>query len=161
MCSLKQMLCVRSNSCYVFTQTDAMCSLKPMLCVHSNSCYVFTQTDAMCSLKQMLCVHSNSCQCLLKQLPVFAWLKSSHEVCCSPGNHDWMDCLQNYFRFVCYRKWLGGWLMPQQTSYFATQLPHGWWLFGLDIALTDDIDVAQYAFFHKVSCTPRHSADDS
>ncbi len=33
---------------------------------------------------------------------------------------------------------------PQEKSYFALRLPHGWWLFGLDLALVDDIDMCQY-----------------
>lgn len=39
--------------------------------------------------------------------------------------------------------WLGGWLLPQEKSYFALKLPHGWWMFGLDLALTHDIDMCQ------------------
>jgi len=31
----------------------------------------------------------------------------------------------------------------QENSYFALHLPHGWWLFGLDLALVDDIDMCQ------------------
>ena len=31
----------------------------------------------------------------------------------------------------------------QEKSYFALALPHGWWLFGLDLALVDDIDMCQ------------------
>lgn len=33
---------------------------------------------------------------------------------------------------------------PQEKSYFALRLPHGWWVFGLDLALVDDIDMCQY-----------------
>ncbi len=43
-----------------------------------------------------------------------------------PGNHDWFDGLATYTRYILSRDWLGGWLMPQRTSYFATKLPHGW-----------------------------------
>ena len=39
--------------------------------------------------------------------------------------------------------WIGGWLLPQEASYFALALPHGWWLFGLDLALDHDIDMCQ------------------
>ncbi len=39
--------------------------------------------------------------------------------------------------------WIGGWLLPQEASYFAIALPHGWWLFGLDLALDHDIDMCQ------------------
>ena len=31
----------------------------------------------------------------------------------------------------------------QEASYFALRLPQGWWLFGLDLALLDDIDMCQ------------------
>ena len=31
----------------------------------------------------------------------------------------------------------------QEKSYFALHLPHGWWLFGIDLALVEDIDMCQ------------------
>jgi len=31
----------------------------------------------------------------------------------------------------------------QEKSYYALRLPQGWWLFGLDLALVDDIDMCQ------------------
>ncbi len=34
-------------------------------------------------------------------------------------------------------------VMQQEKSYYALRLPHGWWLFGLDLALVDDIDMCQ------------------
>ncbi|GAB2229411.1 hypothetical protein Droror1_Dr00023551 [Drosera rotundifolia] len=40
--------------------------------------------------------------------------------------------------------------MPQQRSYFALQLPKRWWIFGLDLALHDDIDVYQFKFFSEL-----------
>jgi hypothetical protein len=33
---------------------------------------------------------------------------------------------------------------PQEKSYFSLALPHGWWVFGLDLALVGDIDMCQY-----------------
>ena len=36
----------------------------------------------------------------------------------------------------------------QEKSYFALALPHGWWLFGLDLALVDDIDMCQCRYGH-------------
>ena len=41
--------------------------------------------------------------------------------------------------------------MPQKKSYFALKLPKGWWIFGLDLALTDDIDVYQFEFFSNLA----------
>ena len=60
-----------------------------------------------------------------------------------PGNHDWIDGLETFQRHIQHRGWLGGWLLPQEASYFALRLPQGWWLFGLDLALLDDIDMCQ------------------
>ena len=40
--------------------------------------------------------------------------------------------------------------MPQKKSYFALQLPMGWWIFGLDLALHGDIDVYPFEFFSKL-----------
>ncbi|CAA2972038.1 uncharacterized protein LOC111374230 isoform X2 [Olea europaea subsp. europaea] len=67
-----------------------------------------------------------------------------------PGNHDWFDGLQTFMRFICHKSWLGGWFMPQKKSYFALQLPKGWWVFGLDLALHCDIDVYQFKFFSQL-----------
>lgn len=61
-----------------------------------------------------------------------------------PGNHDWIDGLNTYMRHILHRGWLGGWLLPQEKSYFAIALPHGWWLFGFDLALETDVDMFQY-----------------
>uniref|UniRef100_A0A061SNC4 Calcineurin-like metallo-phosphoesterase superfamily protein isoform 1 n=1 Tax=Tetraselmis sp. GSL018 TaxID=582737 RepID=A0A061SNC4_9CHLO len=64
-----------------------------------------------------------------------------------PGNHDWIDGLETFMRhFVC-KGWLGGWMLPQEKSYFALRLPRGWWLFGLDLGLVNDIDIFQYRYF--------------
>lgn len=30
-----------------------------------------------------------------------------------PGNHDWIDGLETFIRYVQHRGWLGGWLLPQ------------------------------------------------
>ncbi|KAI9914831.1 hypothetical protein PsorP6_007924 [Peronosclerospora sorghi] len=67
-----------------------------------------------------------------------------------PGNHDWFDGLNTFTRYICQRDWLGGWFLPQKTSYFSLKLPHGWWLFGVDLALENDIDSAQCGFFERV-----------
>ena len=68
-----------------------------------------------------------------------------------PGNHDWFDGLATYARLVLSRDWLGGWLMPQERSYFAISLPQGWWIFGCDLALAEDIDLEQFRFFADVA----------
>jgi len=70
-----------------------------------------------------------------------------------PGNHDWFDGLSTYTRYILSRDWLGGWLMPQRTSYFALKLPQGWWLLGFDLALDDDINIEQFHFFADVAAS--------
>ncbi|KAM3366653.1 hypothetical protein ACQJBY_015806 [Aegilops geniculata] len=67
-----------------------------------------------------------------------------------PGNHDWFDGLNTFMRYICHKSWLGGWFLPQRKSYFALQLPKGWWIFGLDLALHGDIDVYQFKFFAEL-----------
>lgn len=68
-----------------------------------------------------------------------------------PGNHDWIDGLETFSRHILHRGWLGGWLLPQEKSYWALRLPCGWWALGLDIALVDDIDTAQYRYFARIA----------
>ena len=70
-----------------------------------------------------------------------------------PGNHDWFDGLATYTRFILSRDWLGGWLMPQRTSYFALKLPHGWWILGCDLALDNDINIEQFQFFANLAAS--------
>ena len=65
-----------------------------------------------------------------------------------PGNHDWYDGLSNFTRIFCQTKWIGGWRTRQHRSYFAIQLPHGWWLWGIDIQLEGYIDQPQLDFFY-------------
>ncbi|GMH85648.1 hypothetical protein TrVE_jg6357 [Triparma verrucosa] len=77
-----------------------------------------------------------------------------------PGNHDWFDGLATYARLVLSRDWLGGWLMPQERSYFAICLPKGWWLLGVDLALAEDIDLEQFRFFADVA-SKRIGKDDA
>ncbi|KAF6163941.1 hypothetical protein GIB67_011265 [Kingdonia uniflora] len=67
-----------------------------------------------------------------------------------PGNHDWFDGLHTFMRYICHKSWLGGWFLPQKKSYFALQLPRGWWVFGLDQSLHADIDVYQFKFFSEL-----------
>ena len=63
---------------------------------------------------------------------------------------DWFDGLQTFVRYICCRDWLGGWLLPQERSFFALQFPRGWWLFCLDNALSDDIDALQFKYFASI-----------
>ncbi|KAK1302783.1 hypothetical protein QJS10_CPB12g01574 [Acorus calamus] len=77
-----------------------------------------------------------------------------------PGNHDWFDGLHTFMRYICHKSWLGGWFLPQKKSYFALQLPKGWWIFGLDQALHGDIDVYQFKFFAEL-CRKKVGENDT
>ncbi|MCA1844032.1 MAG: hypothetical protein LC792_12785, partial [Actinobacteria bacterium] len=63
------------------------------------------------------------------------------------GNHDWYDGLTSFMRIFCQKKWIGGRLTRQSRSYFAVQLPHHWWLWGIDIQLDSYIDDPQLRYF--------------
>lgn len=75
-----------------------------------------------------------------------------------PGNHDWFDGLNTFTRYICKRDWLGGWFMPQKTSHFCLKLPHGWWLFGVDLALENDINTEQFSLFQRIA--EKHMRED-
>ena len=68
-----------------------------------------------------------------------------------PGNHDWYDGLTNFTKIFCQQRSLGNWQTQQHRSYFAVQLPHGWWLWGTDIQLASDIDKPQLDYFAHVA----------
>ncbi|MBB1493134.1 hypothetical protein H5395_16805 [Paracoccus sp. MC1854] len=67
-----------------------------------------------------------------------------------PGNHDWYDGLGAFIRCFCQPgRWTGCWQAQQIRSYFALRLPHGFWLWGVDLATEDDIDPPQLAYFRN------------
>jgi hypothetical protein len=68
-----------------------------------------------------------------------------------PGNHDWYDGLVSFTRLFCQGRAIGGWRTRQKRSYFALQLPHRWWLWGVDIQLESDIDQLQLEYFRKAA----------
>lgn len=76
------------------------------------------------------------------------------------GNHDWYDGLTAFTSVFCTArdrfshglgKQIGGWRCHQRRSYFALKMPHDWWIWGVDLALTDTIDDAQLDYFHTMS----------
>jgi hypothetical protein len=64
-----------------------------------------------------------------------------------PGNHDWYDRLRSFMGLFRAGAELGAWRTPQTRSYFAIQLPHRWWLIGIDIAFGGGLDDAQCEHF--------------
>jgi hypothetical protein len=66
-----------------------------------------------------------------------------------PGNHDWYDGLTAFLRLFAQRRPLGAWRTVQTRSYFAVQLPHRWWLVGVDTQLGTYIDDPQIRYFRE------------
>jgi hypothetical protein len=64
-----------------------------------------------------------------------------------PGNHDWYDGLVSFLRLFSQLRWIGGRQTRQARSYFALRLPHGWWLWGIDIQLNEALDRPQLEYF--------------
>ena len=67
-----------------------------------------------------------------------------------PGNHDHYDGLESFVRWILGSSCIGGWKLPQRSSYFALCLKEGWWILGLDVGLTEDLDVFQYQIFCQI-----------
>lgn len=67
-----------------------------------------------------------------------------------PGNHDWYDGLSAFMRVFCEGQWVGGWRTQQSRSYFAIQLPHRWWLWGIDVQFDTYIDRPQFRYFDEI-----------
>jgi hypothetical protein len=67
------------------------------------------------------------------------------------GNHDWYDGLTSFIRTFCQQKWVGARRTKQTRSYFALSLPHGWWLWGIDIQLDSYIDEPQLRYFKEAT----------
>lgn len=67
-----------------------------------------------------------------------------------PGNHDWIDGLTTFRNYIIGKSWLGGWFLPQRSSYFVVELPGNWFFLCLDAGLSNDIDTEQLAYFMDV-----------
>jgi len=67
-----------------------------------------------------------------------------------PGNHDWYDGLTNFLKVFCQERQIGQWQTHQKRSYWAVQLPHRYWIWGIDIQLNSDIDQPQKNYFSDV-----------
>ena len=46
---------------------------------------------------------------------------------------------------------VGAWRCRQERSYFALRLPYDWWIWGVDVALGDNIDIGQLHYFQGVA----------
>jgi hypothetical protein len=68
------------------------------------------------------------------------------------GNHDWYDGLAAFSNQFCYESSaIGGWRCKQERSYFAVRCPYDWWIWGIDVALGDSIDLGQVHYFEHAA----------
>jgi hypothetical protein len=94
--------------------------------------------------------------------PIASELARQPHIFALPGNHDWYDSLVAFRKLFCShvfneRKFaadektgLGGWRTRQRRSYFTLKLPQNWWVLGVDLQLSHNIDVAQLHYFESV-----------
>jgi hypothetical protein len=75
-----------------------------------------------------------------------------------PGNHDWYDGLGAFIKRFCSSEWIGAWKTQQRRSYFAIELPHRWWVWGIDVAFEGPMDAPQLRYFKEAA--ERVRADD-
>lgn len=79
----------------------------------------------------------------------FPYAEKSPLLIALPGNHDWYDGLTSFLRAFTTGRSIGGWKTVQTRSYFAVQLPHRWWLVGLDSQFESYIDEPQLKYFEE------------
>ena len=82
-------------------------------------------------------------------------LKEEPHVFALPGNHDWYDSLIAFQKIFCTyfynnRLFAGAWRTRQEISYWALKLPHKWWLVGVDLQLSHNVDVKQLEYLEYV-----------
>ena len=84
------------------------------------------------------------------------WTETPHpRLYALPGYNDWTDGLVGFRRTFTQGAWVGGWRTQQHRSYFAVQLPHRWWILGIDIPDGSPIDEDQLQYFSEA--LSRHS----
>jgi hypothetical protein len=96
--------------------------------------------------------------------PEEARLREEPHVFALPGNHDWYDSLVAFQELFCTyfynnRVFAGAWRTRQDISYFALKLPHNWWLLGVDLQLSHNVDVKQLEFLESVILKEMNEGD--
>ncbi len=68
-----------------------------------------------------------------------------------PGNHDWYDGLASFMQVFGDERAIGMFRTRQRSSYFAIKLPHGFWIFAIDIGLWGELDRRQVEYFQDLA----------
>jgi len=65
-----------------------------------------------------------------------------------PGNHDWLGGIEHFQKmFVSGRRFAGHWTTPQRNTWWHVKLPQGWWLWGIDTELHNQLIGPQQEYF--------------
>lgn len=69
-----------------------------------------------------------------------------------PGNHDWYGGI-NLFEdvFVKADTFAEHWQVGQRERWWVVEMPHGWWLWGIDTALDNTLEAAQKEYFTRAA----------
>jgi hypothetical protein len=99
------------------------------------------------------------CSAFPADIPLPSDMSNAPKLIAIPGNHDWYDGLAGFTQVFCSQQPIGRWQTVQHTSYFAVKLPHGWWLWGLDLQLESQIDQPQRDYFQWIANTHLQAGD--
>ncbi len=69
-----------------------------------------------------------------------------------PGNHDWLGGIDHFISmFASGRTFAGHWKTVQSENWWHVKLPQGWWLWGIDTALENELVGAQREYFTEAA----------
>jgi hypothetical protein len=69
-----------------------------------------------------------------------------------PGNHDWLGGIEHFERmFVSHRPFAEHWKTVQDNNWFHVKLPQGWWIWGIDTALDNELIGPQAEYFRDAA----------
>jgi hypothetical protein len=73
-----------------------------------------------------------------------------------PGNHDWLGGIEHFEQmFRSGRVFAGQWQVPQTENWWHVQLPQGWWLWGIDTGLDNELVGPQVEYFTEAAARLR------
>ena len=69
-----------------------------------------------------------------------------------PGNHDWLGGIEEFVTmFRSGRRFAGQWKTPQTENWWHVKLPQGWWLWGIDTGLDNELVGPQVEYFKEAA----------
>ncbi|MGB0114576.1 MAG: hypothetical protein WBP59_15265, partial [Ilumatobacteraceae bacterium] len=77
-----------------------------------------------------------------------------------PGNHDWLGGIDHFRRVFVERdtRFAGHWRTAQSNNWWHVKLPQGWWLWGIDTALDNELVGPQLEYF-RAAAVPLRAGD--